>query len=99
MGNSALNSAGSRSSAGGIQRRQPPVPRSWGSPPSGSWSTALLFMAGRKDDLNIKGAFLHMASDVWPPWNESHLEERMPRLSTPQYKSVPRRARAFSRIQ
>ena len=26
--------------------------------------TALLFMAGRKDDLNIKGAFLHMASDA-----------------------------------
>lgn len=27
--------------------------------------TALLFMAGRKDDLNIKGAFLHMASDAF----------------------------------
>ena len=27
-------------------------------------ATALLFMAGRKDDLNIKGAFLHMASDA-----------------------------------
>jgi cobalt-zinc-cadmium efflux system protein len=26
--------------------------------------TALLFMAGRKDDLNIKGAFLHMAADA-----------------------------------
>ncbi|MDQ2734695.1 MAG: cation diffusion facilitator family transporter [Pseudomonadota bacterium] len=26
--------------------------------------TAYLFMAGRKDDLNIKGAFLHMASDA-----------------------------------
>jgi cobalt-zinc-cadmium efflux system protein len=26
--------------------------------------TALLFMAGRKGDLNIKGAFLHMASDA-----------------------------------
>jgi len=26
--------------------------------------TAFLFMAGRKDDLNIKGAFLHMASDA-----------------------------------
>ena len=26
--------------------------------------TALLFMAGRKSDLNIKGAFLHMASDA-----------------------------------
>lgn len=26
--------------------------------------TALLFMSGRKDDLNIKGAFLHMASDA-----------------------------------
>ncbi len=27
-------------------------------------ATALLFMAGRKDDLNIRGAFLHMASDA-----------------------------------
>jgi cobalt-zinc-cadmium efflux system protein len=27
-------------------------------------STALLFMSGRKGDLNIKGAFLHMASDA-----------------------------------
>jgi cobalt-zinc-cadmium efflux system protein len=26
--------------------------------------TAYLFMAGREDDLNIKGAFLHMASDA-----------------------------------
>jgi cobalt-zinc-cadmium efflux system protein len=26
--------------------------------------TALLFAAGRKDDLNIKGAFMHMASDA-----------------------------------
>lgn len=26
--------------------------------------TALLFMRGRKDDLNIKGAFLHMAADA-----------------------------------
>lgn len=26
--------------------------------------TALLFMSGRKDDLNIRGAFLHMASDA-----------------------------------
>ncbi len=26
--------------------------------------TALMFMSGRKDDLNIKGAFLHMASDA-----------------------------------
>ena len=26
--------------------------------------TAFLFMAGRKDDLNIKGAFVHMASDA-----------------------------------
>jgi cobalt-zinc-cadmium efflux system protein len=26
--------------------------------------TALLFMAGRKDDLNIRGAFLHMAADA-----------------------------------
>lgn len=26
--------------------------------------TALLFMAGRKDDLNVRGAFLHMASDA-----------------------------------
>jgi len=26
--------------------------------------TALLFIAGRKDDLNIRGAFLHMASDA-----------------------------------
>lgn len=27
-------------------------------------STAILFMAGSKDDLNIRGAFLHMASDA-----------------------------------
>jgi cobalt-zinc-cadmium efflux system protein len=27
--------------------------------------TAFLFMSGRKDDLNIKGAFLHMASDAF----------------------------------
>jgi len=27
-------------------------------------STALLFMSGRKDDLNIRGAFLHLASDA-----------------------------------
>ena len=27
-------------------------------------ATALLFMSGRNDDLNIKGAFLHMASDA-----------------------------------
>jgi len=27
-------------------------------------ATALMFMRGRKDDLNIKGAFLHMASDA-----------------------------------
>ena len=27
-------------------------------------STALMFMRGRKDDLNIKGAFVHMASDA-----------------------------------
>lgn len=27
-------------------------------------ATALLFMAGRKDDLNIRGAFLHMAADA-----------------------------------
>lgn len=27
-------------------------------------ATALLFMTGRKDDLNIKGAFLHMAADA-----------------------------------
>jgi cobalt-zinc-cadmium efflux system protein len=26
--------------------------------------TALLFMSGRKDDLNIRGAFIHMASDA-----------------------------------
>lgn len=26
--------------------------------------TALLFMKGQKDDLNIKGAFLHMAADA-----------------------------------
>ena len=26
--------------------------------------TALLFMSGRKDDLNVKGAFLHMAADA-----------------------------------
>ena len=27
-------------------------------------ATAMMFMAGRKDDLNIRGAFLHMASDA-----------------------------------
>ena len=27
-------------------------------------ATALMFMAGRKDDLNIRGAFLHMAGDA-----------------------------------
>lgn len=27
-------------------------------------ATALLFMRGRKDDLNVRGAFLHMASDA-----------------------------------
>ena len=27
-------------------------------------ATALLFMAGRKRDLNVKGAFLHMAGDA-----------------------------------
>ena len=27
-------------------------------------ATALMFMAGRKDDLNIRGAFLHMATDA-----------------------------------
>ena len=27
-------------------------------------ATALLFLAGRKDDLNIRGAFLHMAADA-----------------------------------
>ena len=27
-------------------------------------ATALLFMRGRKDDLNIRGAFLHMAADA-----------------------------------
>jgi cobalt-zinc-cadmium efflux system protein len=27
-------------------------------------ATALLFMRGRKDDLNVKGAFLHMAADA-----------------------------------
>jgi cobalt-zinc-cadmium efflux system protein len=27
-------------------------------------ATALLFMSGRKDDLNVKGAFLHMAADA-----------------------------------
>lgn len=27
-------------------------------------ATAVMFMSGRKDDLNIKGAFLHMASDA-----------------------------------
>src|SRR5437868_5233263 len=26
--------------------------------------TAMLFMSGRKDDLNVRGAFLHMASDA-----------------------------------
>ena len=26
--------------------------------------TALLFARGRKDDLNVKGAFLHMAADA-----------------------------------
>jgi cobalt-zinc-cadmium efflux system protein len=29
-----------------------------------NWVTAMLFFSGRKDDLNIKGAFLHMASDA-----------------------------------
>ena len=27
-------------------------------------ATVLLFMAGRKDDLNIRGTFSHMAADV-----------------------------------
>ena len=27
-------------------------------------ATALLFMSGRKDDLNVKGAFMHMAADA-----------------------------------
>ncbi len=27
-------------------------------------ATALLFMSGRKDDLNVRGAFLHMAADA-----------------------------------
>jgi len=27
-------------------------------------ATALLFISGRKDDLNIRAAFLHMASDA-----------------------------------
>ena len=27
-------------------------------------ATALLFMSGRKSDLNIQGAFLHMAADA-----------------------------------
>lgn len=27
-------------------------------------ATALLFMSGRKSDLNIRGAFLHMAADA-----------------------------------
>ena len=27
-------------------------------------ATALMFMAGRKDDINIRGAFLHMAADA-----------------------------------
>ena len=27
-------------------------------------ATALMFMRGRKDDLNIRGAFLHMAADA-----------------------------------
>jgi cobalt-zinc-cadmium efflux system protein len=29
-----------------------------------NWATAMLFMSGRKGDLNIKGAFLHMAADA-----------------------------------
>jgi cobalt-zinc-cadmium efflux system protein len=29
-----------------------------------NWLTAMLFMSGRKRDLNIKGAFLHMAADA-----------------------------------
>jgi cobalt-zinc-cadmium efflux system protein len=28
-------------------------------------ATAWLFMAGRKHDLNVRGAYLHMASDAW----------------------------------
>lgn len=28
-------------------------------------ATALLFLSGRKKDLNIRGAFLHMAADAW----------------------------------
>src|SRR5659263_162621 len=33
-------------------------------------ATALLFMRGRESDLNIRGAFLHMAADGWsrPEW-------------------------------
>ena len=27
-------------------------------------ATALMFMSGRKDDINIRGAFLHMAADA-----------------------------------
>ena len=27
-------------------------------------ATALMFMRGRKDDLNVRGAFLHMAADA-----------------------------------
>lgn len=29
-----------------------------------NWATAMLFMSGRKGDLNVKGAFLHMAADA-----------------------------------
>ena len=29
-----------------------------------NWLTAMLFMAGRKEDLNFRGAFLHMAADA-----------------------------------
>jgi cobalt-zinc-cadmium efflux system protein len=29
-----------------------------------NWLTAMLFMAGRKEDLNVRGAFLHMAADA-----------------------------------
>jgi cobalt-zinc-cadmium efflux system protein len=29
-----------------------------------NWVTAMLFMSGRKGDLNLKGAFLHMAADA-----------------------------------
>ena len=48
------------------QPRWKPIPLS-GLPPLGSvinTATALMFMSGRKRDLNIRAAFLHMAADA-----------------------------------